>query len=188
MKKGFLIISAIYSFYAFADVNFQVAKVIKARSHSVQENIANSAKCAQLGAIDITDTADLKLSANASNVLVCFSPDPDHFKTVASINNNINASSLNTQAPNGTVSYGPYSIGGTASYSDATIGSQMLIGVGVPANSCGSAASIGMPTRSGGAYITASCTYNYSRGAHQSYTEATLEQLYSKNYGTVTVQ
>jgi hypothetical protein len=186
MKKGFLIISAIYSFYAFADVNF--SKTIKARSHSVQENILNSEKCAKLGATDITDTMDLKLSANASNVTVCYSPDPEHFKTVSSINNNLNASYLGTEAPNGTVPYGPYWIRGTASYSNASIGSRLLIGIGVPENSCGVAGGDGVAYRSGSSYITATCSYAVTHGAHQSYTEATLEQLSSKTYGTVVVQ
>lgn len=186
MKKGFLIIGAICSFYAFADVNF--SKTIKARSHSMQENIMNSEKCARLGATDITDTMDLKLSANASNVTVCYSPDPEHFKTVSSVNSNLNASYLGTEAPNGTVPYGPYWIRGTASYSNASIGSTLFIGVAVPDNSCGAAGGAGVSTRSGSAYMTATCSYAVTHGAHQSYTEATLEQLYSKTYGTVVVQ
>ncbi len=192
MKKLLFIITTITcSFYAFAHDNFAVARIVKAGSHSLQANLENSKKCAEIGAVDITDTMDIKLSANTSDPLICYSSSPFKFlQTGGAIfsNKDTNAASLITAAPSFTIPYGPYWIQGSASYTNASVGSALYIGVGVKADNCGVAGAGAIPVNTGIAYIKASCSYPSSHGPRQSYTEARLEQLYNISYGTVTLQ
>lgn len=186
MKKLVVMIGAIYSLYALADDG--VAKTITARSHSMQENRANSDKCAELGATDITDTMDLQLSANTSNVTVCYSPNPEHFNTVSALKNNLAQPHLETEAPNGEVPYGPYMVKGSASYSNASIGSELSIVVSVPEDKCRAEGVTKITAGSGSEYMIADCFYGINHGKHTSYTEAKLEGVFSTSTGMIVVQ
>ena len=171
-----------------ADESFVVSKVIKAGSHTAAENELHKQSCAQLGAIDVTDLSDIKLAANTTDAVICMSANPIDMTALGGNLTNLRASNLTATAPTATVNFAPYWVKGTASYANARVGSAIFIGVGVPADNCGLAGTAAINVSSGVSYITATCSYPSSRGPRQSYTEATLEGLYSKSYGTITIQ
>lgn len=184
------IISAL-STTAFSNNNligFEVAKIIKAGSHTTEENERHRKICQQQGAVDVTDLADIQLASNTTDAVICSLPYPITLGATVLPLDSFNASSLSTTAPNGTINFGPYLIRGYAYFSNARIGSSLFLGTGVLADHCGSAGAIAVNVPTGSSYIKASCSYPSSRGSRQSYTEAKLEGLYNKSYGTINLR
>ena len=190
-KSLFFVVIFVASTLAFAENNFneiELTKVIKAGSHTIEENERHRKICQQQGGIDVTDLSDIQLASNTTDAVICSFPPSINFGATALPLDESNASSLSAEAPNGVFNFAPYLIRGYSYFSDARVGSALFIGTGVPADRCGVAAAVAVTKPLGSSYLQASCSYPSSRGAHQSYTEAKLEGLYNKSYGTINLR
>ncbi len=191
MKKEFTITLCALSGLTFADINIIEKNLVykdemltlKAGSRSLKENEFHKMICQKDGAIDITDTVDIKVGKGVLDVVMCMSKNkmPDSIGSLS----NIEVANLTAYAPSGHTGGGPYWAKGTVSYSNAKVGAGLAMDLGIPADNCRSFGGAGVLTPNGYSYIEVTCSYPSGINPRQSYMEAYLDGGHSIAYGTI---
>jgi hypothetical protein len=162
-------------------------KLIKAGSHTVQENEIHKSICQQYNATDVTDLSDIQLIGTTKDAVICFSANSQFPSAGSLTEQGLMLAGLRTIAPSATLNFAAYWINGEAIYSNGRVGSRLFMSVGVNVDNCGAAGEISIPQVSGSGFIQATCSYPTVRGRRQSYMQASLEGINSTSYGTITL-
>ena len=170
-------------------------KTIKAHSRTQAENQKHAELCSKVGAIDVTDNADIQVGENTQDAAVCIGSNNTE-------NDQGEIKSLNTQEdikkndtllgisftsiypPSGTTT-GPYYSWPIANYNNGVINQTISAEAGVPADNCYIAGNAGIQTTSGFIKLYLSCSRVLGRGATSSYMKACSLGFCQQANGTV---
>lgn len=191
-KMSILCLSLTSASFADGVGNLEFTKYVKPGTRSVQERKMSNDVCAELGAIDVTDSAEIWLTENARDPVFCMGPplnnlDPLNNTIDQQFNNEtfLRTIGLSVTAPNFTANYGPYFVRADSRYSGVSVGSPVITGVRVIADNCGTAGSVPAQYSSGVGYASTTCSYPSSRGGRQSIGEVLVGSQYKAEYGVI---
>lgn len=156
----------------------QDSRIIRAGSHTVEENEKHNAICAHDGGVDVTDKNDLEVGSGVLDAVICILPyvnSEQDDETIKSLMLNNTVFSLRVEAPNNPneILVGPYYIVAKGYYTGVPNNSAMTMNTGVLIDKCGIA---GGNTVGGNGImeVKTTCSYPSSEGTAQTYANAYL--------------